>query len=59
MRHLKLYLSPYRTDISVTPFFQVMFVLAPFCSDFSHSVLVWGSGMIVSLFQRWLDFNML
>lgn len=59
MRHLKDYLSLYRTDVSMTPFFQVMFVLAPFYSAFSHSVLVWGSERLVSLFQRWLDFNML
>lgn len=59
MRHLQAYLSLYRADISMTPFFQVMFALAPFCSAFSPSVLVWGSGRLVSLFQRWLDFNML
>lgn len=58
-RHLQVYLSVYRTDVSRTPFFQVMFVLAPFFSAVSHSVLVWGSGRLVSLFQRWLDFNML
>lgn len=59
MRRLQEYLCLYRTNVSMTPFFQVMFVLAPFCSAFSHSVLVWGSERLVSQFQRWLDFNML
>lgn len=51
MRHLQVYLSLYRTDISRTPFFQVMFVLVPFRFAFSHIVLVWGSGKLIPLFQ--------